>query len=120
MAVINLLVQSRNFFNITPRTGEFGPQGGLPLFINKWIEDFTEDELSTQEKMVQALADPLVFMCQQQGLPVIDQKFQIMISTQFATDPVFFENIFVVLPQTAFIVMIDFQSQAAGFLPNPN
>lgn len=120
MAVINLLVQSRAFFNITPRTGEFEPQGGYPIFITKWIEDFTEDELSSQASIVEALKQALVFTCVQQGLVVADQKFQIVISTQFAQDPAFFEGIFTTLPETAFVVMIDFQSQVAGFLPNPN
>lgn len=120
MALINLLVQSKNFFNITPRTGEVQPDGALPLFANKWIEDFTEAQLETQASMTNALKQTVVDICDAQGLNVDDQKFQFVISTQLAPDPIFFSDLFNILPQAAFIVMIDFQSQPSGFLPNPN
>lgn len=120
MALINLIVQSKSFFNVTPRTGTPQITGDLPIFCNKWIEDWTEAELASQAAMVNTLKQTLVTICNNNGLVVADQKFQIVISTQFAQDPAFFAALFDSLPQTAFIVMIDFHSEPSAFLPNPN
>ena len=120
MATINLIVQSKAFFNITPSTGTPLITGDLPIFCNKWIEDWTEAELTSQAAIVNTLKKTLVTVCDNNGLVVADQKFQIVISTQFAQDPEFFKTLFEILPQAVFIVMIDFQSEPSAFLPNPN
>lgn len=119
MATINLIVQSRTFFNITPITGTPFGDSALPIFCNKWIEDWTEAELASRAAMVDTLRQTLVTVCDINGLVVEDQKFQILISTQFAQDPAFFEELFVTLPQTVFISMFDFHTELSAFLPNP-
>lgn len=118
MATISLLIQSERFLNIMPLTGTPNEQGTQNLFLSKWIESFTEEDLSTQEKINQAIEKTLTSAIDHEGLPV-DTKCQVICSTQFISDITFLEPLFVLKPTIQLIVLIDFNSLPYAVLQNP-